>query len=132
MFMLKRVYDRPAADDGLRVFVERLWPRGVKKEEARFDMWLKEVAPSPELRKWYSHDLSKWTEFQERYRAELKTHDDLLKQLREKSAAGTVTLVYASRDDEHNSANVLKDVLEKSPATNRGTVRSDTSVPHRS
>jgi len=117
MIKLKRVYEKPSPDDGFRVLVERLWPRGVSKEEARLDMWLKEVAPSPELRKWYSHDQAKWSEFQERYRSELKKHEDLIKQLREKGAADTVTLVYASRDQEHNSARVLKKVLEKGSGT---------------
>jgi uncharacterized protein YeaO (DUF488 family) len=117
MIKLKRVYEKPSPDDGFRVLVERLWPRGVSKEEARLDMWLKEVAPSPELRKWYSHDQAKWSEFQGRYRSELKKHEDLIKQLREKSAAETVTLIYASRDQEHNSACVLKNVLEKGSGT---------------
>jgi uncharacterized protein YeaO (DUF488 family) len=112
MFKLKRAYEDPSADDGFRVLVERLWPRGVSKEEAHLDLWLKEVSPSPELRKWYSHDVAKWSEFQSRYRAELSKHEDLLKVLRDKGKAGTVTLVYGSRDAEHNSALVLQDFLD--------------------
>jgi uncharacterized protein YeaO (DUF488 family) len=111
---LKRVYDKPSTDDGFRVLVERLWPRGVTKDAARLDIWLKEVAPSPELRKWYSHDVSKWNEFQKRYRAELAQHHDALNEIMEKQKEGTVTFVYAARDDEHNSALILKQFIESS------------------
>jgi uncharacterized protein YeaO (DUF488 family) len=109
---LKRVYEKPTRADGFRVLVERLWPRGLTKERARVDVWMKEIAPSAELRGWYHHDTARWEEFQERYRAELKQKTDLVEQLCEKGQAGTVTLVYGARDEEHNSAVVLKDVLE--------------------
>jgi uncharacterized protein YeaO (DUF488 family) len=112
MIRLKRAYEKPSRDDGFRVLVERLWPRGVSKEEARLDLWLKDVAPSTQLRRWFGHDPARWKEFQQRYRAELKDRKDALKLLREKAREGTVTLVYAARDEEHNGALVLKKVLE--------------------
>jgi uncharacterized protein YeaO (DUF488 family) len=112
MIKLKRVYEEPSGDDGFRVLVERLWPRGVKKEDARLDLWLKDVSPSAELRKWYNHDVAKWSEFQKRYRAELPQRQDSLKMIVEKQRQGTVTFVYAARDREHNSALVLKEFLD--------------------
>ena len=111
MIKLKRAYDEPAARDGFRVLVDRLWPRGVTKEKAAVDLWLKEVAPSPELRKWFGHDPARWKGFQQRYRAELKTHPEALGLLRQKASKGTVTLVYGARDEEHNGAQVLKGML---------------------
>jgi uncharacterized protein YeaO (DUF488 family) len=113
MIKLKRAYDKPSREDGIRVLVERLWPRGVSKARARLDLWLKDVAPSTELRKWFGHDPSRWKEFQSRYRQELRDHRDALQMLRDKSRDGTVTLVYAARDEEHNGALVLKRVLEQ-------------------
>jgi uncharacterized protein YeaO (DUF488 family) len=113
MFKLKRVYDEVSPDDGFRVLVERLWPRGVSKERARLDLWLKEVAPSPELRKWYSHDTAKWSEFQDRYIAELNENRDAVAMLLTKAREGTVTLLYAAHDEQHNSALVLKRFLER-------------------
>jgi uncharacterized protein YeaO (DUF488 family) len=112
MIELKRAYENSSPDDGFRVLVERLWPRGVSKEAARLDLWLKDIAPRTELRKWYSHDLAKWTEFQKRYRAELNENMSDLNLLKEKSRGETVTLVYAARDQEHNSALILKKVLD--------------------
>jgi uncharacterized protein YeaO (DUF488 family) len=112
MIELKRAYEKPSADDGFRVLVERLWPRGLSKENAQLDLWLKDVSPSPELRQWYGHDLAKWTEFQKRYRAELKDKQSDLSLLKEKSRGETVTLVYAARDLEHNSALILKKVVD--------------------
>jgi uncharacterized protein YeaO (DUF488 family) len=112
MIELKRAYEKPSADDGFRVLVERLWPRGLSKENAQLDLWLKDVSPSPELRQWYGHDLAKWTEFQKRYRAELKERKSDLNLLKEKSRGETVTLVYAARDLEHNSALILKKVVD--------------------
>ena len=108
MFKLKRVYEEPSPEDGFRVLVERLWPRGVSKERAELDLWLKDVAPSPELRKWFSHDPAKWEAFQERYVAELKEDKEALHLLKQNAREGTVTLVYASHDEEHNGALVLK------------------------
>jgi uncharacterized protein YeaO (DUF488 family) len=109
---LKRAYDEPTPDDGLRILVERLWPRGLTKDRAKIDLWLKDVSPSPELRKWYGHDPSKWAEFQKRYRAELAENESALEDLREKCQSGTITFVYAARDEERNSALILKDFLE--------------------
>ncbi|RII29207.1 MAG: hypothetical protein CXR31_02220 [Geobacter sp.] len=111
MVKLKRIYDAPAPDDGRRVLVDRLWPRGIAKDEARLDDWLKEIAPSDELRKWFGHDPTKWEEFRERYRAELDSHGDLLAGLRDVAKKGTVTLLYAAKDEEHNNAVVLDELL---------------------
>lgn len=113
MFHLKRVYEEPSSKDGYRILVERLWPRGLSKERAAVDLWLKDVAPSPELRKWFNHDPTKWKEFQRRYKAELKEKKDAVKLLKQKSEEGTVTLVYAAHDEEHNGALVLKQLLER-------------------
>ena len=114
MFKLKRVYEETAADDGYRVLVERLWPRGVSKARAKLDLWLKDVAPSPALRKWFDHDPAKWKDFRSRYVTELRQKREGLQSLKEKSRQGTVTLVYATNDEQHNGAVVLKDVLERS------------------
>ncbi len=108
---LKRAYDAVADDDGARILVERLWPRGVSKERAALDDWLKDIAPSTELRKWFNHEPAKWPEFQRRYRAELQGHADLVGQLRARAAKGVVTLIYAAHDEEHNAALVLRDLL---------------------
>jgi uncharacterized protein YeaO (DUF488 family) len=112
---LKRAYDQPALEDGLRILVERLWPRGLSKERAAVDRWVKDLAPSTELRRWYAHDEGKWPEFRRRYRAELREHPDQLAELRRLAAAGPVTFVYGSRETEHNSAAVLRKVVEESP-----------------
>jgi uncharacterized protein YeaO (DUF488 family) len=109
---LKRAYDAPAASDGFRVLVDRLWPRGVSKEEAHLDLWLKEIAPSTELRKWFGHDPARWEGFQERYRRELREKTDAVRLLKQKAKEGSVTLVYAARDEEHNGALVLKRLLQ--------------------
>ncbi len=112
---LKRVYDPPSAADGYRVLVERLWPRGVSKRRARVDLWLKDAAPSPALRRWYNHDSTRWTEFTRRYRAELRANPEVLAPLRERlTSDARVTFVYASRETQHNSAVVLKGFLEGS------------------
>jgi uncharacterized protein YeaO (DUF488 family) len=114
MIKLKRVYEQPSSDDGFRVLVERLWPRGVTKVGARLDLWLKDVSPSADLRKWYSHDVSKWDEFQKRYRDELANHQEALTQIKEMAKKGTVTFVYAASDHEHNSALILKQFIDSS------------------
>lgn len=115
MVTLKRVYEPLARGDGYRVLVERLWPRGISKQTAHIDLWLKDIAPSPKLRSWYSHDVNKWAEFQRRYRAELRANNALA-QLRDLlRARRIVTFVYAARDQEHNSALVLKEFLEGRP-----------------
>lgn len=113
MIKLKRAYEEPAADDGLRILVERLWPRGLSKDKAAIDLWLKDLAPSTELRQWFGHDPDKWPEFRRRYQAELKQKGDLLRLLHHRTREGPVTFVYAASDTEHNSAVVLKEYLEK-------------------
>ena len=110
---LKRAYEPASKDDGLRILVERLWPRGVSKQKAKIDLWLKDLAPSTELRKWYGHDPAKWPQFKKRYWAELKDHGDLLALLSTLVRRGAVTFVYAARDVERNSALALKEFLER-------------------
>ncbi|MBI2470029.1 MAG: DUF488 domain-containing protein [Planctomycetes bacterium] len=113
MIKLKRVYEKPSKGDGFRVLVERLWPRGLTKERALVDLWLKEAAPSTELRKWFGHDPAKCEQFSKRYTTELKQHKEAVDLLKQKSKEGTVTLVYAARDEKHNSAVALKELLEQ-------------------
>lgn len=108
---LKRAYERPSPDDGTRILVDRLWPRGVKKVNAAIDHWMKEIAPSTELRHWFGHDPARWEEFQHRYTQELKRHQEQLDQLRSLAKHGVITLVYAARDQDHNEAVVLRDFL---------------------
>jgi uncharacterized protein YeaO (DUF488 family) len=112
MIKLKRAYDRASRDDGVRYLVERLWPRGMKKTRLQLDGWLKEVAPSPELRKWFGHDPEKWPQFRQRYFAELKTHEESLEPLLQAARRGSVTLVFSSHDTEHNAAVALRDYLK--------------------
>jgi len=113
MIRLKRIYDPPEPGDGARYLVERLWPRGVKKEEAALTEWFKEVAPSTALRKWYNHEPERWPEFQKRYREELnhEAHRAAFAQLQHAARRGPITLVYGAHDEERNSAVVLKQVL---------------------
>jgi uncharacterized protein YeaO (DUF488 family) len=113
MIKLKRAYEEPAPADGLRVLVERLWPRGLSKKKAAVALWLKDAAPSTQLRQWFGHDPAKWKEFRRRYTAELKGKGDLLRLLKYRAGEGPVTFVYAARDAEHNSAVVLKEYLER-------------------
>ena len=113
MIKLKRAYEKPAKDDGERILVERLWPRGLRKNEAKVDLWLKDIAPSAELRKWFGHDPDKWDEFRIRYKKELKANKELIEQLQRKAENGAITFVYAARDEERNSALLLKQFLEK-------------------
>ena len=108
---LKRAYERPSAADGTRVLVDRLWPRGIKKVNANIDHWVKELAPSTELRKWFGHDPARWQEFRKRYAAEIRQHGDEVDRLRDLARAGPITLVYAAHDEVHNDAVVLRDTL---------------------
>ena len=110
----KRVYEQPDKTDGERILVDRLWPRGLTKEKASVDLWLKEIAPSTELRKWFAHDPNKWKSFRGRYETEIRHKDDLIKVLKQKAREGTITLIYGARDEKHNEALVLKQFLEKS------------------
>lgn len=108
---LKRAYEPPSSADGARILVDRLWPRGMSKERAAIDHWMKDVAPSPELRRWFGHDPKRWNEFCRRYRTELSHHEGLLRELRAMARKGPLTLIYAARDEAHNEAVVLRDVL---------------------
>ena len=120
MIKLKRAYEKPSRDDGSRILVERLWPRGLTKERAELDLWLKEVAPSPELRKWFGHDPAKWEQFQERYWKELEEKEEAVQLLKQKGKQGTVTLVYAARDEKHNGALALKRFLQGHTSATKG------------
>jgi uncharacterized protein YeaO (DUF488 family) len=110
---IKRAYEEPTEDDGARILVDRLWPRGLTKVKAKIDLWLKDVAPSTELRKWFAHDPAKWTEFQSRYKVELKQQSEPLALLKQKAAKGPVTLIYGARDQDHNEAAVLLKLLQR-------------------
>ena len=112
--LLKRAYESPAPDDGFRVLVDRLWPRGVAKSSAQIDLWLKDIAPSTAIRKWFGHDPEKWHEFQDLYLSELSQNPEAVGQLMEHVRRGTVTLVYGAKDTEHTHALVLKAFLESS------------------
>jgi len=107
----KRVYDPPDARDGFRVLVDRIWPRGMTKEQVRADLWLRDIAPSTALRKWFAHDPSKWEEFKRRYFAELDKDPECVHVLLEAAAKGTVTLLFSARDSEHNQAIALQEYL---------------------
>ncbi|HVW95948.1 MAG TPA: DUF488 domain-containing protein [Mucilaginibacter sp.] len=112
---IKRVYEAPAKEDGTRVLVDRLWPRGLTKEKAAVDTWLKEIAPSTELRKWFAHEPAKWAAFKERYHHELKENNEQVLLLKEQLKKGPVTLVYGAKDKEHNEALVLKEYVSAEP-----------------
>ncbi|WP_119458370.1 DUF488 domain-containing protein [Rhodospirillaceae bacterium SYSU D60014] len=109
---LKRAYDAMEPDDGLRVLVDRLWPRGLRKEEAGIDLWLKEIAPSNGLRRWFGHDPARWKVFRRKYQEELQERSELLQTLQEALHRSSVTLLFAARDEEHNNAVVIKGVLD--------------------
>ena len=110
---IKRVYVKPKKGDGKRILVDRLWPRGLTKEKASIDLWLKDIAPTTELRKWFGHDPDKWKEFQKRYHQELKNNKEQVSILYEQLKKGSVTLVYGAKDEEHNEALVLKEWLHR-------------------
>lgn len=110
---IRRVYDKPGSSDGFRVLVDRVWPRGVTKDRAAVDLWLKSVAPSTELRKWFGHDAAKWTEFKRRYFAELDRKPEGLDELIRHAGQAPVTLVFSARDTEHNQAGALREYLER-------------------
>ena len=110
---LKRAYEPPAASDGYRVLVDRLWPRGVRREAARLDEWARELAPSAELRRWFGHDPERFEEFRRRYTDELAGQEEKLRELRRRAREGALTLVYSARDVEHNDAVVLAEILRR-------------------
>lgn len=113
MIKVKRTYDPPESDDDVRFLVDRLWPRGVKKEDLQLDRWLKDVAPSDDLRRWFGHDPAKWEEFQRRYFAELDGKAQALRPIRDAARQGNFTLLYSARDVEHNNAVALRAYLER-------------------
>jgi uncharacterized protein YeaO (DUF488 family) len=108
---IKRVYEKPSGEDGMRILVDRLWPRGLTKQKAAIDLWLKDIAPTTELRKWFAHDPKKWTEFRKKYLQELKENKEQVSIIKEHLKQGTVTLVYGARDKEYNEAQVLEELL---------------------
>ena len=108
---VKRVYEKPDNEDGVRILVDRLWPRGLTKERAAVDLWMKDIAPSTDLRKWFNHDTAKWKEFMKRYRQELVRNKEQISLLKEQAKLGTITLLYGAKDEEHNEALVLKNYL---------------------
>lgn len=108
---LKRAYEPAAADDGTRILIDRLWPRGISKERAAIDHWMKDIAPSTQLRKWFGHDPARWEEFRRRYAKEVRQHADLLEQLRALARQGQITLVYSAHDEKHNDAVELRALI---------------------
>ena len=110
---IKRVYETPETSDGTRILVDRLWPRGLSKERAALDDWMKDIAPSDELRKWFAHDSGKWSEFRAAYLEELKAHHDTLERLAKLARRGTVTLLFAARNEKHNNAAVIRERLQR-------------------
>jgi uncharacterized protein YeaO (DUF488 family) len=113
MIEVRRAYEQPQKKDGLRILVDRIWPRGVRKEKAAIDAWVKDIAPSSKLRKWFSHDPAKWQEFKRRYFQELKEKNDLIKRLQEKAKGQTITLLYSAKDVKYNNAVALKEYIEE-------------------
>lgn len=112
MITIKRIYDQSETKDGFRILVDRLWPRGMTKEKAKIDLWLKEIAPSNELRKWFSHDPEKWDDFVKKYKKELKDKQELLNTIKQlEKNEGAITLLYAAKDEKHNEAVVLKEII---------------------
>jgi uncharacterized protein YeaO (DUF488 family) len=113
MIKIKRIYEPASADDGKRIYIDRLWPRGMKKEEVKIDEWLKDISPSDSLRKWFGHAPSKYAEFKRRYKRELEKHSEMLERIRKEEKNQTVTLLFSAKDMEHNNATVLKEILSK-------------------
>jgi uncharacterized protein YeaO (DUF488 family) len=111
--LIKRAYDAPKASDGYRLLVDRLWPRGLSKETLKLDVWMRDISPSTELRKWYHRDPTQWSEFKKRYFKELESQPELVQELKQKAKKGAVTLIYAGKDPEHNNALALKEYLER-------------------
>ncbi len=112
MVKVKRIYDPSSPEDGKRIYIDRLWPRGLKKSEAIFDEWLKEIAPTDTLRKWFGHDPAKWNEFKKRYTKELESKEELLNKLKSEAKRGRITLLYSAKDTEHNNAVALAAFLK--------------------
>ena len=112
MIKTRRIYDKPDTDDGFRILVDRIWPRGLKKNDVKIDLWQKDIAPSDSLRKWFNHDQSKWNEFKSRYYNELKDKQEIVKLFLEKDGQETITLLYSSKEEKYNNAIALKEYLE--------------------
>jgi uncharacterized protein YeaO (DUF488 family) len=121
MIALKRAYEKAAPEDGVRFLVERLWPRGIKKTDLKMDAWVRDVAPSDALRRWFAHDPKKWPEFRQRYSAELDSHPQGWEPIRSAARHGRVTLIYSSHDTEHNNAVALKEYLQAHMGQKKGT-----------
>jgi uncharacterized protein YeaO (DUF488 family) len=113
MIKIKRIYEPASADDGKRIYIDRLWPRGMKKEEVKIDEWLKKISPSDTLRKWFGHDPKNYEEFKKRYIKELGSHEEVLERIKKEAKKGTVTLLFSAKDVEHNNATVLKEMLSQ-------------------
>ncbi|HNR14193.1 MAG TPA: DUF488 domain-containing protein [Thermodesulfobacteriota bacterium] len=113
MIKMKRIYDDVSPDDGRRIYIDRLWPRGVKKDTVKLDEWVKEIAPSDALRQWFAHDPSKFEEFKKRYMKELESKKDIVERLRKEGKGHTITLLFSAKDTEHNNATVLQEVLSR-------------------
>ena len=117
MIKIKRVYEQPAKEDGFRILVDRLWPRGIAKNRAKIDLWLREIGPSDDIRKWFSHDPKKWQGFKRKYEAELRAKEELVKKIKQaEKEHGTVTLLYSAKDEEHNQAVALGIFLKRAAA----------------
>lgn len=127
--LVKRVYEPAAKSDGFRVLVDRLWPRGVSKQKAQIDLWLRDLGPSTTLRKWFNHDPARWTEFQRRYHAELKEKTALLATIKEQAKTRPVTLLYSAKDGQHNQAVALRSLLTKRPAAHKLITRATKPAP---
>lgn len=119
--LVKRIYEPAAKSDGFRVLVDRLWPRGMSKENAKLDLWLPDLGPSTKLRQWFNHDPARWDEFQRRYHAELKDQKELVAELKGRAKQGTVTLLYSAKDEEHNQAVALRSYLLR-PQDRKGEI----------
>ncbi len=113
MIKIKRIYDPASPGDGKRIYIDRLWPRGMKKEEVKIDEWLKEISPSDDLRKWFDHDPSKYEEFKKRYKKELEKYSEILERIKKEGKRKTITLLFSAKDEEHNNATVMREILSK-------------------
>jgi len=111
MVKIKRIYESASPDDGKRVYIDRLWPRGMKKEEVKIDEWIKEISPSDSLRKWFGHDPSKYAEFKRRYTREIEKHSEIFERIKREAKKETITLLFSAKDVEHNNATVLQELL---------------------
>ena len=111
MIKMKRVYDSVSPEDGKRILIDRLWPRGIRREDVKVDEWLKDIAPSNELRKWFSHDPSKWQEFKKRYKKELEKKPEIIERIRTEARRETLTLLFSARDTDHNNAKALMELI---------------------